>query len=109
MKSWFTIFFLIGGLLCGPNVIWAAPYLVCDPYAADVGVTKFLVAFDGGDYVESAPVDNALKYDLSGLPNGKHTVVAKGCNAGGCSKDSEPFSFTLSIITVPVNIKVVNQ
>ncbi len=87
---------------------WAGPFLVCDPYMAADGIIKFQVMIDAAAPVDSTPVANALKFDLSGVTTGVHTVKVKACNLWGCSSDSLPFSFTKSIPGVPTTISIAN-
>lgn len=87
--------------------VLAAPWLVSDPTPPGDEVTKFRLSFDGGPYVDSAPdASKAVRYDLAGISEGSHTVVAQACNVWGCSADSAPFVFTKKIPGAPGLLRI---
>jgi hypothetical protein len=92
---------LIIALVLLATPVFAAPFLVSDPNPADEQVTNFKLSFDGGAYVDSAPVGGAIRYDLAGISVGTHSVVAKACNVWDCSVDSAPFPFVKRIPGAP--------
>ena len=73
-------------LMVAAGAVMAEPFLVSDPYPAkEVQPTKFVVTV-GGKSVDVAPQKNPdgssfLKYDLSGLPEGFHTVKIKAVSS----------------------------
>ena len=91
------------------GLVWAGPFLICDPYKASDNVTKFVVSMDTAAPVDSLPVNNALRFDLATLAEGAHTVKVKACNAFKCSEDSIPFIFIKTIPGVPLNITIISQ
>lgn len=88
-------------LVLVPTVAFAGPYVVCDAYLPADEIINFKVSLDGGVYVNSVPVSNGLKYDLSAVTVGVHTIKAQACNIWGCSVDSLPFSFTRPVSLLP--------
>ena len=106
--------FIIGGLLCGPAVIWAAPFLVCDPMVADV--VGFELEGLGASAIASTPVTNgdgtkSLHHDLASLAPGTYTVRARA-NYGpwGWSALSAPFTFTKPASPgPPINLRLSSQ
>lgn len=85
----------------------AAPWLVSDPTPPGDEVTKFRLSFDSGAYVDSAPdAHGAVRYDLAGIVEGSHTVVAQACNLWGCSTDSAPFSFNKRLPGAPGLLRI---
>lgn len=83
---------------------YAAPYLVCDPQD---GVERYELYFDGAVTPTAAqPVDKAIRYDLANIAPGTHTVIAKACNAWGCSAASAPFTFSKIILGQPANVRL---
>jgi hypothetical protein len=97
---------LIGLFCLFPAVCYASPFLVCDPYSPADQVTNFQVTIDTAAPVDSAPVNNALKYDLANISFGSHTVKVKACNIWGCSDDSVPFTFTKLPLGAPQNVTI---
>jgi hypothetical protein len=98
---------ILVGLFClFPAVCYASPFLVCDPYTAADQVTNFQVTIDTAAPVDSAPVTNALKYDLANVSSGSHTAKVKACNIWGCSADSAPFTFVKQLPGVPQNVTI---
>ncbi len=99
-------------LFAGATMAQAAgPYLVCDPYAAAVGVTSFTVFWDGATTGVSAPVltdatGTYLHLDLTSLSNGSHTVKVRAKNSWGESLDSAPFAFVKQVPPTPLNIRI---
>ena len=78
MKTLLTIFLC----LFAANV-WAAPFVVSDPYAATATQPDgFVVSMDGGPVVES-PADPVtastvrFKFDVGSVTSGSHTVRVK--------------------------------
>ena len=96
MVRFLIALFLIGGLLCGPAVIWAAPFLVCDAYPADVGVQGFRgtvngVAFDTPYSLHASGA--AIVYDCAGLgPEKWDFINLRAYNVRG-EGASTPFAY----------------
>ena len=88
-------------LILFPAVALAGPFLVSDAYMPADGVINFKVSVDGGVYVDSAPIANGLKYDLTAVTVGAHTIKAQACNIWGCSLDSLPLAFTRPVSLLP--------
>ena len=107
-------FCLIGGLLCGPAVIWAAPFIVCDPYpSTGAQPTYFVVVPDGGAAVSSPPLTQTdggkiLHYDLASIANGQHNYTVAACDTWGCTA-AVPFSFTKGVLSAPSGLRLSNQ
>ncbi len=79
-------------------------FLVSAPYTAEkVQPTYFNVIIDGGAPIKSPPVAGALKFDLSGLISGTHTVNVAACNEWGCSS-MVPFVFSNIPPEVPTGL-----
>ena len=89
-----------------PCLAFAGPFLVSDPNPVTEGVMNFKISMDGGPYVDSPPVTNAIRFDLGTVSVGAHTIKAQACNLWGCSADSTPFAFTRSSTTAPQNLKL---
>lgn len=78
-------------LVCMPAD--AAPFLTCDPYGPSAPQpTTFLLSMDGAAEIMVPAVDAApatagktLRYDLAGVPFGRHRVVVKAKNASATS------------------------
>jgi len=73
-------------LMATPALLIAQPFLVSDPYPAkEVQPTKFVVTIGlkSFDVVPEKNPDGSsfLKYDLSRLPDGIHTVKVKAVNS----------------------------
>ena len=83
------------------GLCFAGPFLVSDAYLPADAVTNFKVSMDGGAYIDSVPVSNSLKYDLSAITVGVHTIKAQACNIWGCSADSSPLAFTRPVSLLP--------
>ena len=101
--------------------------LLAAPFAAGAKVVLYTVTWDANPpdeeidrYVVRVSVDDGdvdgwegpeTRADMStDLPIGvKADVRVKSCNAGGCSEESEPVSFTVEPagITVPKNLSVI--
>jgi hypothetical protein len=104
MITWLKGLLLVLALF--PSVALASPFLVCDPYSPADQVTNFQVTIDAAAPVDSAPVNNALKYDLANISFGSHTVKVKACNIWGCSEDSAPFTFIKQLPGAPQNVTI---
>jgi len=101
-----------------PSVVFAAPYLVCDPYpSTDVQPTDFELVIDGGSVIISPAVDvtggKALKYDIGGVSAGSHTVSVKACKDydvwGRACSSAVNFTFVKPVVSspaIPANIKL---
>ena len=127
MKGFIIALFLIGGLLCGPAVIWASPFLVCDPQA---GVDTYIVDTDGtvvtGIVFQDGWIQDGKLYftdpggvrtpvhvlmDEAILAVGAHTQKARACKAAippwypeVCSANySIPLAFTKPVPSVAPN------
>ena len=107
---------LILAMVFIPTTVFAAPFLVCDPYPSTVAQpTHFILIIDGGSPIRSTPQTTPegvrLYYDLATISPGTHTVSVKAC-AGGelwgevCSAEV-PFVFTRpSSPSAPRNISL---
>jgi len=78
MVKFLIALFLIGGLLCGPAVIWANPFLVCDAYPTDAEIQGFRgtvngVVFDTPYSLHASGA--AIIYDCVGLGSEKWNFV----------------------------------
>ena len=70
----------------------AAPFLVCDPPAAEMQVTEYDIYKDGLKIGTSpAQADGSLKYDLQGITPGQYTWTATAINVWGASELSDPY------------------
>ena len=98
--------FLVLCLLLIPSLVWAAPFLICDPAPIVDAVTRYVVILDATAPVDSVPVLNALRFDLAGVSAGPHSVKVKACNVWGCSADTAPFMFTKSSPGTPTTILI---
>ena len=108
MKNFIIALFLIGGLLCGPAVIWAAPFMVCDPQA---GVTHYKLTGPAWVPVSvTAQADGSVKMDVAGASTGSNALTVKACKQDSlwgelCSDPATPFSFVRpSAAASPANI-----
>lgn len=95
---------LVVCLVLIPTLLWAAPFLVCDPYpAGEPQPTYFLVSIDGGNEanIPATTITGGviLHQDVGGISVGVHSWTVKACmpldpfGSGGCSVSS-PFSYT---------------
>jgi len=81
----------------------ASPFLVCDPYDPGVGVENFIVTLNGVTY-DSAPVGEALRFDLAGKwQPGLNNVSVKAVNMWGESLAS-PLVFDASVPAAPSGV-----
>ena len=110
MVKFLIALFLVGGLLCGPAVIWASPFLVCD---AQVGVTHYKLTGPAWVPVSvTAQADGSIKMDVAGASVGNNALTVKSCKQDAlwgelCSDPATPFSFARpSPAVAPVNIKL---
>lgn len=109
------IFLALLLLMAFSAIVESAPFLVCDPYPVTIQQpTSFILTFDGGAPVEVPAVSNTdgsvqIKYDLSSIAIGGHTVVAQAKNLWGVSAASSPFVFTKPTGTLGSvgNVKIV--
>lgn len=96
------IFLALGILLLWSSVVWANPFLVCDP---QIDVDEYIVTFDGVPetilYNESGGV--VILKDLVGIATGSHNVDVKAKNIWGESV-SVPFGFVKSLPGAPTGI-----
>ena len=86
---------------------WAAPFVVSDPAPAEDGIINYKIYIDGGVAIDSVPVAGAIRYDLSGLPAGSHTIKAKACNVWDCSGDSLPLDLIKKVPGAPGVLRIV--
>jgi len=101
-----------------PTTLWAAPFIVCDPYPETViQPNEFEVVMDGQSPVYSPPevMSNGtsvrLKYDVGGVSVGQHSVAVKACvndsTWGRLCSIATPFSFEKpQPVVSPVNLKL---
>ena len=75
---------VIIGLLLSNTLVFAAPFLVCDPQE---GVATYNVYQDGAEIATEVPAqpDGSLKYDLVAITPGAYEFNAKACDVWGCS------------------------
>jgi len=99
-------------LIAGP--VWSAPFLTCDPYAADTQV-DFKVRFDGGVWLDVAATVNTdgtryLRMDVApvNLASGTHTVEVRAVNMWAESPTT-PFSFSKSVPEAPASTRLSKQ
>ena len=77
-------------------ILFAAPYLVCDPYPDESKPTRFEMLIDG--QAQQTPyalhsTGAAIVLDVGPLTPGAHYITdLKACNARGCS---DPIPFTI--------------
>lgn len=98
---------LVIALILFATPLYAAPFLVSDPNPASEEVTVFKLSFDGGAAIDTAPVSNAVRYDLAGITSGSHTVTGQACNLWGCSEVSAPFAFTKTLPSAVGGMRIV--
>ena len=107
MVKFLIALFLIGGLLCGPAVIWASPFLICDPQA---GVTHYALTGPGWVPVSvPAQGDGSIKMDVAGSAVGANSLTVAACKDdltwGELCSAFVPFVFTRpSAPASPANI-----
>jgi hypothetical protein len=89
------------------------PFLISDSYPASATQpVKFVVTVDAATPVEIDPSVDAgglkfLKFDLTPLPVGQHSIVVKSKNEWGVSPNSSPFVFAKSIPNAPANLSII--
>lgn len=87
-------------------------FVISDSYEkAVIQPTEFEVKVDGGPAQPSVPVTEPdggvhFQFNLSGLPDGKHTIEVAAKGSGGVSAFSAPFAFELGAPTVPANLRL---
>lgn len=100
-----------------PASVWAAPFLVCDPYPSTAPQpTEFVITLTGQTtpiIVPAIPAVPAsagvyLHWDVGTLPPGSKTVTVQARNANGSSAASAPFTFTVvaPAPAVPTGLKL---
>ena len=79
----------------------ASPFLVSDPVT---GADYFTLTIDGTTITTTA-VASAVRYDLSGIAVGSHTVTGQSCTTlWGCGTAGSPFVFSRpSLLGAPSN------
>ncbi|MGH8646646.1 MAG: hypothetical protein ACREX4_20185 [Gammaproteobacteria bacterium] len=88
-------------------------YVVSDPYQATaVQPTEFRLKVDSQPEVVSPVATDAaglkfFKHQVSGMPNGVHSIIVKACNLTQCSAFTPPFAFALGAPGVPGPIRLV--
>jgi len=96
------IIFII--LFCiAPLVLYASPFLVCDPQS---GVESYRFTGDTFFNTITAQADGSLRYDLAGIPMGEHQINVSACNMWGCSTATF-FEFSARIPNVPSQLRLV--
>ena len=94
------------------NTATAAPFLVCDPYPADVVQPDGFVVNVSGLPAVTVPASkdanglNYLKYDVGAI-SGQKTITVQGKNAWGVSSASAPFTVTAGSPQRPVGITII--
>jgi len=96
----------IGLFLLIPSLVFAAPYLICDP---QTNVTRYVITIDG-DTTEVLAFDLGdgtvmLRYDLAGISAGTHNTTVKAKNIWGESV-AVPFDFVKALPAVPEAIRI---
>ena len=85
--------------LSASSILFAAPYLVCDPYPDDAKPTRFEMLIDGQVQQTSYTLHAtgaAIVLDVGTLTAGAHYITdLKACNARGCS---DPIPFTIPAV-----------
>lgn len=87
-------------------------FIISDSYGKAVSQpTEFEVKIDGGAAQPSVVAHDAaglayFRFDLSGLPDGHHTLEVAAKGSGGVSAFSAPFDFELGAPTVPSNLRL---
>jgi hypothetical protein len=100
--------FLLFFLALIPGLVWAAPFLVCDPADPLEGITYYEIIMDSSPPIKSPAVNNALHQDMASVSTGSHTVKAKACNVWGCSGEAN-LNFTKSFPGIPTTISIASQ
>jgi hypothetical protein len=89
--------------------IYAAPFIVSDPYPSDgPQPTEFVISVSGAQTPivippTATPQGVILKWDVSGV-SGSKTITAKARNPWGESAATPPFTFTVGPPAVPTGI-----
>ena len=89
--------------------IYAAPFVVSDPYPPDSAQpTEFVISVSGTQSpvvvpATATPQGVILKWDVAGM-SGSKTITAKARNPWGESAASLPFTFTAGTPAVPSGI-----
>lgn len=89
--------------------IYAAPFVVSDPYPPDAAQpTEFVISVSGQSTPVIVPATSTaqgaiLKWDVAGI-SGSKTITAKARNAWGESAASGPFTFTAGTPAAPSGI-----
>lgn len=77
-------------------------------YVPEEEVSYYQVELDGTTTEQPPESDGQgqarLKYDVTGVAPGPHTVRLSACNEWGCSEFSDPFVFTKALPSVPSGI-----
>ena len=106
MKRIFALPFLFT-LVSTP--IYAAPFIVSDPYPPDSAQpTEFVISVSGTQTpviipATATPQGAILKWDVSGV-SGSKTITAKARNPWGESAATPPFTFTVGPPATPSGI-----
>jgi len=102
MKTLFLTLFLVFGFV---GLVFAAPFLVCDP---QVDVTEYIIT---GDISATTPAVDLgdgtvrMQYDLTGISEGPYNIEVKAKNIWGESIPV-PFVFTKQLPDAPSNITI---
>jgi hypothetical protein len=109
MKTLLTFLFLAGHAV-------AAPFLVCDPVAAqtqqNLNVVSYVIMGLSSNPITSQAIINAdgsqqLHYDLATIANGSYTVTAAAINGLGLEGPaSDPFTFTVGLPAKPTGLRI---
>ena len=89
--------------------IYAAPFIVSDPYPPDAAQpTEFVISVSGTQTpviipATATPQGAILKWDVSGV-SGSKTITAKARNPWGESAATPPFTFTAGTPGAPTGI-----
>ena len=96
-----------------PTTLWAAPFIVCDPYpTTGIQPNEFEFVMDAQSPVYPVPEtlgDGSvrLKYDVGGVSVGQHSVLVKACINdpvwGRLCSIASPFDFTRPQAAAPLS------
>jgi hypothetical protein len=103
-----TLILTLVFVLCVFSInVFAGPFLVCDPPAADEQITHYEIYQDGVliAATNDMELDGSVNYDLVGKAAGQYEFTAKACNVWGCSDLSNPTQSPLAA-SAPKNMQL---
>jgi len=102
---------IVIAIILFPVVVWANPFLVCDP-VSNTEVTHYEVVLDTVNlglvpaYVESPDIVR-LNYDLVGLAEGNHQVTVRAYTSlWDIYSEPATLGFTKGVPGTPTNLRV---